>query len=103
MYVYFSLAEYRNRYDRYQLPNEGRGSDGNSSGIVGTIGGSVASTSTPKDFNSDLDAALKLSLECFNDTEQQLGESSSSSERLSQIQLRDKRLAYFSAMSSNDK
>lgn len=90
--IQLSLADYTNKYDRFQLPSSG------------------ASTSTES--NSDLDAALKLSLECFGSGSGSGGSGgaagqelsgSSKSETLTQNQLRDKRLAYFSSMSSNDK
>lgn len=86
--IQLSLAEYSSKYDRY-MPNECR---------AGSSGG--ASTSTES--NSDLDAAMKLSLECFSGSGQELS-GSSKTETLTQNQLRDKRLAYFSTMSSNDK
>lgn len=86
--IKLSLDEYSKKYDRY-MPSEYR---------AGSSGG--ASTSTEN--NSDLDAAMKLSLECFGGNGQELS-SSNKSETLTQNQLRDKRLAYFSAMSSNDK
>lgn len=79
--IQLSMAEYSKKYDRYQLPNEHEND--------------VAS-------NSDLDAALKLSLECFSGIGQELS-GSTSSETLTPVQLRDKRLAYFSGMSSKEK
>lgn len=86
--IQLSLAEYSNKYDQFQLPNEN---------IAGGSG-----TTASKDDNSDLEAALKLSLDCFSGKGQELS-GSNPSERLTQIQLRDKRMAYFSAMSSNNK
>lgn len=86
--IQLSLAEFSNKYDRY-MPNELRASS------------SGASTSTES--NSDLDAALKLSLECFGGTGQELSGSTNKTENLTPNQMRDKRLAYFSTMSSNEK
>ncbi|XP_031630903.1 ataxin-3-like [Contarinia nasturtii] len=88
--IKLSLDEYSKKYDRY-MPPEATEYKASSSG---------ASTSTES--NSDLDAALKLSLECFGGSGQELS-NTNKSETLTQNQLRDKRLAYFSAMSSNDK
>lgn len=88
--IQLSLSEYANKYDRF-MPNE-----------LKATSSSGASTSTA-DSNSDLDAALKLSLECFNGTTGQELNATTKPETLTQNQLRDKRLAYFSAMSSNDK
>ena len=65
-------------------------------------GGASTSSESKSDTNSDLDAALKLSLECFSGTGQELSDSNKT-ETLTQNQLRDKRLAYFSAMSTDDK
>lgn len=87
--IQLSLNEYTNKYDRY-MPNELKASS------------SGASTSTTNS-NSDLDAALKLSLECFNGSTDQELSGTSKTETLTPNQLRDKRLAYFSSMSSNDK
>lgn len=87
--IRLSLAEYTNKYDRYQLPDEC---------VAGTNASGGADTST-SEYNADLEAALKLSLDGFSDAKQE----TSGSEQLSQTQLRDKRLAYFNAMSSNDK
>lgn len=87
--IQLSLAEYTNKYDRY-MPTEYMASS------------SGASTSTESTSNSDLDAALKLSLECFGGSGQELS-GTNKTENLTQNQLRDKRLAYFSTMSSNDK
>lgn len=81
--IRLSLAEYTNKYDRYQLPSE----------CVASTTQNDADNST--EYNAELEAALKLSLDGNQET--------SASEHLSQTQLRDKRLAYFSAMSSNGK
>lgn len=89
--IRLSLAEYTNKYDRYQLPPECVASSNQSSG-----GGDDNST----EYNADLETALKLSLDGFSDGSQEMG---GRSEQLSQSQLRDKRLAYFSATSSNEK
>lgn len=82
--IRLSLAEYSKKYDRYQLPSEAIGSTNHT--------GDENST----EYNADLEAALKLSLDCFSGANQE-------SERLTPTQLRDKRLAYFSAMSPNEK
>lgn len=87
--IQLSLADYSNKYDRY-MPTE----------LMASGSNSIATTST--DNNADLDAALKLSLECFNGPGQELS-STTKTETLTQNQLRDKRLAYFNAMSSNNK
>lgn len=101
--IRLSLAEYANTYDRYQLPGEcvaaknsggGSGSGSSGSGIVGD--------DNSTEYNADLDAALRLSLDCFGGTNQEAS-GGGTVERLTQSQLRDKRLAYFSAMSSNEK
>lgn len=91
--IRLSLAEYANKYDRYQLPSESVAS----TTTTATNHSSVDDNSA--EYNADLEAALKLSLDCFSGGNQEM----SGSERLTQTQLRDKRLAYFSAMSSNDK
>lgn len=82
--IQMSLADYSNKYDRFMSPEY----------VTGT---NNASTSTES--NSDLDAAVKLSLECMS---QDLS-GSTNSETLTPHQLRDKRLAYFNSMSSSDK
>lgn len=51
--------------------------------------------------DSDLETALRLSLECFGG--QELNSECQPSTSLAQEQLRDKRLAYFSSLSSEDK
>lgn len=89
--IQLSLNEYTHKYDRF-MPNELKASNSNAS----------TSTSTSTESNSDLDAALKLSLECFGGAGQELS-GATKTETLTQNQLRDKRLAYFNAMSSNDK
>lgn len=90
--IQLSLAE----RDRYQLPGH---LTANSSG-----GGSGSGASTSTDINSDLDAALRLSLECFDGRAgQELSGSNKTTETLTPNQLRDKRLAYFSSISSNEK
>lgn len=86
--IQLSLDDYSSKYDRFQLPSE---SVAHSSGA-----------STSKENNPDLDAALKLSLECFGGTGQELS-GTTVTETLTQNQLRDKRLAYFNSMSSNEK
>lgn len=91
--IQLSLAEYSNKYDRY-MPSECMASS--------SSGGASTSSESKSDTNSDLDAALKLSLECFSGTGQELS-GSNKTETLTQNQLRDKRLAYFSAMSPDDK
>lgn len=91
--IQLSLADYTNKYDRYQLPGQ----------ITASSSG-AASTSTSTDTNSDLDAALKLSLECFDgSTGKQLSETNKPAETLTPNQIRDKRLAYFNSISSNEK
>lgn len=87
--IQLSLADYSDKYDRFQLPAE--------KNIP-----SSSETLTSTDRSSDLDAALKLSLDCFGGKGQELS-GTTPSETLTPIQLRDKRLAYFSAMSSNEK
>lgn len=91
--IRLSLADYTNTYDRYQLPSECVAS-------TNSAGGSGISDDNSPEYNAELDAALKLSLDCFGGTNQEM---SGGSERLTQSQLRDKRLAYFSAMSPNEK
>lgn len=99
--IRLSLAEYANTYDRYQLPSEcvattNSSGSGSSSAIVGD--------ENSTEYNAELDAALRLSLDCFGGgtTNQEIS-GGATSERLTQSQLRDKRLAYFSSMSSNEK
>lgn len=58
------------------------------SNCVGNSATTTSKTLTASD--QDLEAALRMSLECF-------------SEPINQSQLRDKRLAYFESLSSNDK
>lgn len=54
--------------------------------------------------NQDLEAAVKLSLECFSGNGKELSNQTTTEEPLTPNQLRDKRLAYFNSMSSkNDK
>lgn len=103
--IRLSLAEYSNTYDRYQLPGEctatksSGGGSGSGSGS-GSSGSGIVGDDNSTEYNADLDAALRLSLDCFGGTSQEI---SGGPERLTQSQLRDKRLAYFSAMSSNEK
>lgn len=90
--IQLSLADYSNKYDRYQLPSQ----------LTANSSGASTSTGSGTGSNSDLDAALKLSLECFDgNAGQQLSESNKT-ETLTPNQLRDKRLAYFSSMSSSN-
>lgn len=86
--IQMSLTDWESKTDKY-LPKECAPS---TSAINGGIGS-----------NQDLEAALKLSLECFSDKGKELS-NQPTTEPLTPNQLRDKRLAYFNSMSSqNDK
>lgn len=86
--IQMSLSDWQNKSDKY-LPKDCAPS---TSAIKGGVSG-----------NKDLDAALKLSLECFSGLGKELSDQPTT-EPLTPNQLRDKRLAYFNSISSqNDK
>lgn len=73
-----------------------------------TLGGgstATAPTTTTHNENADLEAALRLSLECFGDRPAAIESNvlQPTNENATLARLRDKRLAYFDAMDPNDK